>query len=191
MLEFELWWLLVIPLFFGLGWLAARIDMRAVILSARKLPTDYFKGLSALVDGDSAEASRRLTEVARQEPDVLELQVSVGKLYRRRGENDLAIRLHQQLLASADLPEQHRDLIQLELAEDFQRAGLVDRAEEILLPLSQRAGVADRARSRCWTFSSRNVTGRGPSRLPANCATTLPTTSANWRNSTASWPRPP
>ena len=63
MLEFELWWLLVIPLFFGLGWLAARIDMRAVILSARKLPTDYFKGLSALVDGDSAEASRRLTEV--------------------------------------------------------------------------------------------------------------------------------
>ena len=148
MLEFELWWLLVIPLFFGLGWLAARIDMRAVILSARKLPTDYFKGLSALVDGDTAEASRRLTEVARQEPDVLELQVSVGKLYRRRGENDLAIRLHQQLLASSDLPEQHRDLIQLELAEDFQRAGLVDRAEEILLPLSQRAGVADRARSR-------------------------------------------
>ena len=62
MLEFELWWLLVIPLFFGLGWLAARIDMRAVILSARKLPTDYFKGLSALVDGDSAEASRRWLE---------------------------------------------------------------------------------------------------------------------------------
>ena len=52
MVDFELWWLLIFPLFFALGWLAARIDMRAVIAGARKLPTNYFRGLAALVELD-------------------------------------------------------------------------------------------------------------------------------------------
>ena len=148
MVDFELWWLLIFPLFFALGWLAARIDMRAVSAGARKLPTNYFRGLAALVDDDTSEASRRLAEVARQEPGALDLQIALGKLYRRRGENDLAIRLHQGLLENPDLPEPAHDQIRLELADDFQRAGLVDRAEEILTQLTDRPAVASLARSR-------------------------------------------
>ena len=148
MQEFELWWLLVFPVFFGLGWLAARIDMREVLASARAVPASYFKGLTALVDADDNEAVRRLAEVARTQPKAVELQVALGKLYRRRGENDLAIRLHQQLLAEPDLTEPQRDSVNLELAEDFLKAGLVDRAEEILAKLAQASGVGQTARQR-------------------------------------------
>ena len=50
MQDFELWWLLVFPVFFGLGWLAARVDMREVLGQARRVPASYFTGLQALVD---------------------------------------------------------------------------------------------------------------------------------------------
>lgn len=135
MQDFELWWLLVFPAFFGLGWLAARIDMRAVLAQAKAVPSAYFRGLHALLDDNTEVAVRELTEVARANPKAFELELAVGRLHRRRGENDLAIRLHQRMLDDQELPANQKDRVRLELAEDFLRAGLVDRAEELLLSL--------------------------------------------------------
>ncbi len=134
-LELDLWWLLLFPAFFALGWLAARVDMRSVLRQAKEVPAGFFRGLDALVEEDSGGAVKALAEVARQQPAVQELPLTLGKLYRKRGENDRAIRLHQQMLESTDLPSEQRDAVRFELAQDFRKAGLVDRAEEILLKL--------------------------------------------------------
>lgn len=144
-MELDLWWLLLFPAFFGLGWLAARVDMRAVLKQAKAVPAGYFKGLDALVEDKTDVAAQSLAEVARQQPTALELQLTLGKLYRKRGENDRAIRLHQGMLESPDLYPEHRDPVRFELAQDFHKAGLVDRAEEILLNLRDGAS-AQRAR---------------------------------------------
>jgi lipopolysaccharide biosynthesis regulator YciM len=134
-LELDLWWLLLLPAFFSLGWLAARVDMGTVLKQARQVPAGFFRGLDALVEDKTDIAAQALSEVVRQQPSALELQLTLGKLYRKRGENDRAIRLHQLLLESADLPLEQRDAMRFELAQDFRKAGLVDRAEEILLKL--------------------------------------------------------
>jgi lipopolysaccharide biosynthesis regulator YciM len=134
-LELDLWWLLLFPAFFALGWLAARVDMSTVLKQAKALPAGFFKGLDALVDDKTDVASQALAEVARQEPQAFELSLTLGKLYRKRGENDRAIRLHQSLLDAPDISPEMRERMRFELAQDFNKAGLVDRAEEILLVL--------------------------------------------------------
>ncbi|MDD1475094.1 hypothetical protein MEO41_28060, partial [Dolichospermum sp. ST_sed4] len=74
--------------------------------------------------------------IVAQEPQLTELQLSLGKLCRNRGENDIAIKSHTKLLNSQFLLNQEdRDKVRLELAKDFQQAGLVDRAENLLLKL--------------------------------------------------------
>ncbi|HJV07187.1 lipopolysaccharide assembly protein LapB [Paludibacterium denitrificans] len=134
-MELDLWWLLLFPAFFGLGWLAARVDMRTVLKQAKSVPTAFFRGVDALVEDKTDIAAQALAEVSRQQGSAPELQLTLGKLYRKRGENDRAIRLHQRMLESSDLPTENRERVRFELAQDFRKAGLVDRAEEILLQL--------------------------------------------------------
>lgn len=126
---------MLFPAFFALGWLAARVDMGTVLKQAKALPAGIFKGLDALVDDKTDVAAQSLSEVARQQPQASELALTLGKLYRKRGENDRAIRLHQGMLESPDVTPEGREQVSFELAQDFYRAGLVDRAEEILLGL--------------------------------------------------------
>lgn len=130
----DLWWLVLFPVFFSLGWLAARVDMRTVLAQAKTLPSRFFHALEALVEDKTDVAAQILAEVVQQHA-ALELHLTLGKLYRKRGENDRAIRLHQAVLDSSDLVHEYRDVVYFELAQDFRRAGLVDRAEEILLKL--------------------------------------------------------
>lgn len=129
-------WLLVTPLFFALGWFAGRIDMRMVVKEAKKIPNRLYCSLEALVDNNTAIASDSLKDLIAAEPQLTELQFTLGKLYRQRGENDLAIKLHNKLLSSQFLlGEENKELVRLELARDFQKAGLVDRSEGLLLNL--------------------------------------------------------
>ena len=152
MLDLDLWWLLLFPAFFGLGWLAARVDLRAVLKQAKEVPAAFYKGLDALVDDRSDVASRSLAEVARAHPDALDVQLSLGKLYRRRGENDRAIRLHQQTLELPDLTAEQKAQVRYELSQDFHKAGLVDRAEEILLTLLKSHSMGKPAREQLLTI---------------------------------------
>ena len=129
-MELEYWWLLAFPLFFGLGWLAARIDIKQIVSESRALPGSYFKGLNFLLNGEPDKAIEAFIEVVKVDPQTIELHFALGSLFRRRGEVERAIRMHQNLAERPDLePVQRRQAV-FELAQDYLKAGLLDRAEE-------------------------------------------------------------
>ncbi len=129
-MEFETWWLLGIPFFFGLGWIAARVDIRHVIAESRSLPRSYYKGLNALLDEESDKAIDTFIEIARLDPETAELHFALGKLFRQRGDIERAVRVHQNLLARSDLLPEVASQARYELGQDYLKAGLLDRAEE-------------------------------------------------------------
>ena len=130
-MEFEYWWLLALPLFFALGWLAARIDIKHLLTESRALPNSYFKGLNFLLNEEPDKAIEAFIEVVKVDPETVELHFALGSLFRRRGEYDRAIRMHQNLIDRADLSEEQRLTALFELGQDYLKAGILDRAEEI------------------------------------------------------------
>ncbi len=128
-MEIELWWLLVFPLFFLLGWLAARIDIRHVVKESRSLPRSYLSGLNFLLNEQPDKAIDAFIEAVRIDPDTVELHFALGSLFRRRGETERAIRMHQHLVDRDDLGEAQRTQALSELGQDYLKAGLLDRAE--------------------------------------------------------------
>ncbi|QRM20134.1 lipopolysaccharide assembly protein LapB [Dechloromonas sp. TW-R-39-2] len=128
---FEYWQLLLIPLFFGLGWAAARVDMRQVVHESRALPRSYFQGLNFLLNEQPDKAIDSFLEVAKVDSQTVELHFALGNLFRRRGETERAIRMHQNLIDRLDLSDAVRLHALSELGQDYLKAGLLDRAEEI------------------------------------------------------------
>jgi len=127
----EYWWLLGFPLFFGLGWLAARIDIKHLVSESRTLPLSYFKGLNFLLNEQPDKAIEAFIEVVKVDPQTVELHFALGSLFRRRGEVERAIRMHQNLAERPDLDPEQRTQALFELAQDYLKAGLLDRAEEL------------------------------------------------------------
>ncbi|MEW6292431.1 MAG: lipopolysaccharide assembly protein LapB [Pseudomonadota bacterium] len=138
-MEIELWWLLVLPLFFGFGWLAARIDIKHVVSESRALPRSYFTGLNFLLNEQPDKAIEAFLEAAKIDPETVELHFALGNLFRRRGETDRAIRVHKHLIdrdaSQSQLTEDQRLHALAELGQDYLKAGLLDRAEDIFLKL--------------------------------------------------------
>lgn len=128
-MNFESWWLIFLPLLFGLGWVAARIDFRQMLRESRDLPDSYFKGLNFLLNEQPDRAIDAFVEVAKLDPETTELHFALGSLFRRRGEMERAIRVHQSLLGRADLPAREREHALHEIAQDYLKAGMLDRAE--------------------------------------------------------------
>ncbi|EJC65222.1 lipopolysaccharide assembly protein LapB [Alcaligenes ammonioxydans] len=128
-MDFETWWLVFVPLLFGLGWVAARVDFRQMMSETRSLPDSYFKGLNFLLNEEPDRAIDAFVEVAKLDPETTELHFALGSLFRRRGEMERAIRVHQSLLSRADLPVADRENAQFQIAQDFLKAGMLDRAE--------------------------------------------------------------
>jgi lipopolysaccharide biosynthesis regulator YciM len=134
-MEIELWWLLVLPVFFVLGWVAARIDIRQILKESRALPRSYFKGLNFLLNEQPDQAIEAFIEAARVDPETIELHFALGNLFRRRGETDRAIRVHQNLIERDGLSAKQRLHALSELGQDYLKAGLLDRAEDIFVKL--------------------------------------------------------
>ena len=131
-MDFELWWLLPIPaLFFALGWIAARIDIKHLLTESRALPLSYFRGLNFLLNEQPDKAIESFIEVVKVDPQTIDLHFALGSLFRRQGETERAIRMHQNLLDRPTLPSDKRTMATYELAQDFHRAGLLDRAEDL------------------------------------------------------------
>ena len=128
-MDFEPWWLIFVPVLFALGWLAARFDIRQMLRETRSLPDSYFRGLNFLLNEEPDRAIDAFVEVAKLDPETTELHFALGSLFRRRGEMERAIRVHQSLLNRSDLPAAEREHAQHELAQDFLKAGMLDRAE--------------------------------------------------------------
>ena len=129
-MDFDLQWLLLgLPVAFALGWLASRFDIRQLRREQRDSPTAYFKGLNFLLNEQHDKAIDAFIEAVQQDPDTSDLHFALGNLFRRRGEYERAVRVHEHLLNRADLPTSERDRAQHGLAQDYMKAGLFDRAE--------------------------------------------------------------
>ena len=134
-MEFEPWMLLVFPLFFGMGWLAARIDIKELLTESSTLPRSYFEGLNFLLNEQQDEAIEAFIEVVKVDPQTIELHFALGSLFRRRGEVDRALRMHLNLVERGDLDEEKKQQALFELAQDYLKAGIFDRAESAFVSL--------------------------------------------------------
>lgn len=147
MIEFEYWQLLFFPLFFGLGWAAARIDIQHLVKESRALPRSYFQGLNFLLNEQPDRAIEAFVDAVKVDPQTVELHFALGSLFRRRGETERAIRMHQTLLERDDLPQDLKLQALAELGQDFLKAGLLDRAEETFTKLKDSSMVEDAKRN--------------------------------------------
>ena len=129
-MDFEPWMLIGIPLFFAIGWIAARVDIRQVVSESRTLPRGYFKGLNFLLNEQPDKAIDAFIEIVKLDPETADMHFALGNLFRRRGEIERAIRVHQNLLSRPDLPLEQQHQARYELGMDYLKAGLLDRAEE-------------------------------------------------------------
>lgn len=136
-MEFEPWMLLAFPLFFGMGWLAARIDIKQLVNESSALPRSYFQGLNFLLNEQQDKAIDAFIEVVKVDPQTVELHFALGSLFRRRGEVDRALRMHLNLVERADLEEDKKQQALFELAQDYLKAGILDRAEELFQNLQK------------------------------------------------------
>ena len=139
-MDFDLSWLLWgLPIAFVLGWLASRLDLRQLRIENRQAPKAYFRGLNFLLNEQQDQAIDAFIEAVQGDPDTSELHFALGNLFRRRGEYERAVRVHEHLLSRGDLSRADRHRAQHALALDFLRAGLLDRAEEALRKLEGTA----------------------------------------------------
>jgi lipopolysaccharide biosynthesis regulator YciM len=162
-MEFDLSWVLLgLPLAFMLGWAASRFDLHQLRMENRQAPKAYFKGLNFLLNEQQDKAIDAFIEAVQNDPDTSELHFALGNLFRRRGEYERAVRVHEHLLSRGDLSKADRHRAQHALALDFLKAGLLDRAEAALLKLegtpfeaqARLARLANYERSRDWALAA-------------------------------------
>ena len=135
-MEFDFTWVLLgLPIAFTLGWIASRIDFRQLRIENRQAPKAYFRGLNFLLNEQQDQAIDAFIEAVQNDPDTSELHFALGNLFRRRGEYERAVRVHEHLMHRGDLSQPERDRAQHALALDFLKAGLLDRAEAALRKL--------------------------------------------------------
>ena len=142
--EVGLFWLLL-PLAAGASWWAARRGIARVSgAQVDRLRSTYFRGLNYLLNEQPDKAIEVFLQIAEVDSNTIETHLALGNLFRRRGEVDRAIRVHQNLVARPTLNAEQKTSALLELGEDYMRAGLLDRAETLFTDL---VGIDARAPS--------------------------------------------
>lgn len=128
--------LLLLPVAAVTGWLAARRSMRQSHASTpQPLAPDYFRGLNYILNEQPDKAIEVFIKMVEVDSDTVETHLALGSLFRRRGETDRAIRVHQNIIARPTLSHTQRSQALFELGLDYMRAGLLDRAESLFLEL--------------------------------------------------------
>ena len=140
------WFFLLLPIAALSGWVIGRRGgERHSDTQVSRLSTTYFRGLNYLLNEQPDKAIELFLHIAELDKDTFETQVALGHLFRRRGEVDRAIRLHQGLVQRPDLSDPQKVQALLALGEDYMRSGLLDRAETVfsdLAKIDQRAPQA-------------------------------------------------
>lgn len=141
-----IWLVILVPLAALAGWIIGRRGgEQHSDTQVSKLSTTYFRGLNYLLNEQPDKAIELFLHIAELDKDTFETQVALGHLFRRRGEVDRAIRLHQALAQRNDLSDAQKVQALSALGEDYMRSGLLDRAETVftdLAELDQRAPQA-------------------------------------------------
>ena len=133
--EFALLFLLL-PVAAFSGWvLGRRGSERSSGARVSELSTSYFRGLNYLLNEQQDKAIEVFLKLAEINRDTVETHLALGNLFRRRGEVDRAIRVHQHLISRPHLNQDEKTVALLELGEDYMRAGLLDRAETLFSDL--------------------------------------------------------
>ena len=132
------WFFLFLPLAALTGWVVGRRGgQRHGDTQVSRLSSTYFRGLNYLLNEQPDKAIELFLHIAELDKETFETQVALGHLFRRRGEVDRAIRLHQGLVQRNDLSDQQRVLALLALGEDYMKSGLLDRAETVFTDLAR------------------------------------------------------
>ncbi|WP_456416240.1 lipopolysaccharide assembly protein LapB [Thiolapillus sp.] len=133
----DLLWILL-PIAAASGWWAARRSMGRSREDTECLTTPaYFRGLNYLLNEEPDKAIDVFVQLLEVDSETVETHLALGSLFRRRGEVERAIRIHQNLIARPALGEDQRAQALLELGMDYMRAGLYDRAENLFLELKE------------------------------------------------------
>lgn len=148
--------LLILILLFvaiAIGWLLGRLSKPSKGDDAAEVSPafsrDYLASLNYLLNEHSDRSLDSFVETLEVSSDTIDTHITLGNLFRMRGEADRAARLHQNLLARPALNDRQNDQVQLELARDFMHLGVLDRAENLLRPLVETSQHSDtRAASR-------------------------------------------
>ena len=119
------------------GWALGHFGERDETETAPPLNIDYLKGLNFLLNEQTDQALEHFLKMVRVDDKTIETHFALGSLFRRRGEVDRAIRIHQNIIARPDLAAEQRDQALYSLARDYQAAGLLDRAEKLFSRLSE------------------------------------------------------
>jgi len=138
--------LALIPAAAWTGWILAKSrSSRRERKRNHNFSDRYFQGLNYLLDEQPDKAIAVFIEMAEVTADTVETHLALGNLFRRRGEVERAIRVHQNIIAKPGLKQGQKTRALLELGEDYMRAGLFDRAESLFTELTEREDHAPSA----------------------------------------------
>ena len=126
-----LWLLLPVAALSG-WWVASRRSLaRSYGRRATDFSSDYFEGLNYLLNEQPDKAIEVFIRMVEVDSETVDTHFALGNLFRRRGEVDRAIRIHQNLIARPTLSREQRTQALFELGADYMRAGVFDRAESL------------------------------------------------------------
>jgi lipopolysaccharide biosynthesis regulator YciM len=129
---------LLLPVAAASGWwMARRSAARNGRAAAGNIHPDYFRGLNYVLNEQPDKAIEVFVKMLEVDSETVETHLALGNLFRRRGEVDRAIRIHQNLIARPTLNAEQRSLALLELGMDYMRSGLLDRAEGLFKELAE------------------------------------------------------
>jgi lipopolysaccharide biosynthesis regulator YciM len=128
-MEFEVWWLVFIPIFFFLGWSASRLDLKQLLQESGSVPDSYLNGINFLLNEERDKAIDSFIALAKEDQESVELQFMVAFFFRQKGELQRAIAIHKGLLDRPDLSSDQRLRATCEIGVDYYKAGFFDRAE--------------------------------------------------------------
>jgi lipopolysaccharide biosynthesis regulator YciM len=145
MIELSLIFLLL-PLAAWSGWMVAQGQKKRRFKRSSLLSSQYFRGLNYLLNEESDKAIEEFVKLAEVNSNTVDTHLALGTLFRRRGEMDKAIRFHKHILSRPNLDEEQREQVLFELAMDYMRAGLLDRAESLFSELTDSEAMGSRSR---------------------------------------------
>jgi lipopolysaccharide biosynthesis regulator YciM len=136
---------LLLPLAALSGWMVGRRNSKKPSGYTDKLSKEYFRGINYLLNDDQDQALDVFVKMLEIDSEAVEIHMALGNLFRKRGEVERSIRIHQNLIARPSLSPDQREQALFELAQDYMKAGLLDRAESLYQQVSEKPLYAKQA----------------------------------------------